>query len=43
MKVRFSITLDKDLVEKIDKKRNDIPRSSYLNKLLKKYIERRLK
>ena len=36
MKTRFSITLDKELVKNIDKKRKDIPRSTYINKLLLK-------
>jgi len=42
MKVRFSVTLDKDLVKKIDKKRKLISRSAYINKILKDF-ERRLK
>ena len=40
MKARFSITLDKELVKKIDKERNDVPRSTYINKLLKKLIKK---
>jgi len=43
MKVRFSITLDKELVEKIDKKRKDVPRSAYVNKLLLKLLKGGLK
>jgi len=31
MKIRFSITLDEELVKKIDKKRGDVPRSKYIN------------
>ena len=34
MKTRLSITLDDWLVKKIDKKRNGVPRSTYINKLL---------
>ena len=35
MKARFSITLDEDVLEELDKIRNDIPRSTYINKILK--------
>ncbi len=35
MKVRFSITLDKDVLKKLDKIRNDVPRSTYINEILK--------
>ena len=43
MKEKVSLTLDKDIVKKVDKLRDDISRSLYINRVLKKYIERRLK
>jgi len=46
MKVRFSITLDKNVVKKLDKKRGNIPRSTFINITLKREFniaERRLK
>lgn len=35
-KISRGISFDKDILEKIDKERGDVPRSKYLTKVLKK-------
>lgn len=39
MKKRFSVTIDEKLVEKIDKERGLVPRSAYIEKMLRDVIE----
>ena len=39
MKKKIAISLDKNLLEKIDKKRGLISRSAYINKLLKERLK----
>ncbi len=34
-----SLNLDKDIVDEIDKQRDGIPRSLYINKILKKVLK----
>ena len=38
MKKRFSVTIDEELVEKIDKERGLVPRSAYIEKILRDAI-----
>jgi len=40
MNIRKSISLPKELWEKIDKLRNDIHRSAFINKILKNFVRR---
>ena len=37
-KSNITISLDKDLLQKIEKKRKDVPRSRYINNILKDLI-----
>ena len=39
MKKTISITIDKQLLSKIDENRGDIPRSPFINNILKKTIK----
>lgn len=39
MKNRVTISLDEELIKILDKKRNGIPRSYYINKLLKERLK----
>jgi metal-responsive CopG/Arc/MetJ family transcriptional regulator len=38
MKKRIQITVDEDLLEKLDDKRGLIPRATYINNLIKKDV-----
>jgi len=38
-KVKITITLSKSLLRKIDKERDDVPRSRYIEKLLRRVIK----
>lgn len=37
----ISINIDKDIVDKIDKKRNGVPRSPYINKILRQWLRKK--
>jgi metal-responsive CopG/Arc/MetJ family transcriptional regulator len=35
MKIKINVTVDEELIEKLDKKRGLIPRSTYINELIR--------
>ena len=39
MKQKINITLDKEILKKLNKKRDIIPLSTYINKILKDYFK----
>lgn len=40
MKKRIDITLDEEVIEELDKKRKLVPRSPYINEVLKKHLKK---
>jgi metal-responsive CopG/Arc/MetJ family transcriptional regulator len=39
MTVKLGITLPKSMIQKIDQKRGDIPRSRYIRRAIEKYLD----
>jgi len=42
-KKKVDITLDIEIIDKIDKDRGDVPRSTYINSILKRILKTKLK
>ena len=43
MKKVYSLNFDKEVIEQIDIARNGIPRSPYINKILKEWLKKKVK